>query len=148
VSFLGDYGDHKLNLLPWAVPAQEERFRMTKLLSVFAVVALAMPLQAQSPTYVKGDTVRLAVQPPADALPDSTVIAVPGDRVQTRKAEVLVNGQPVTLSEDQRRQFIAETDEVVPAQHYVVVGERRDGPYSVVTYYGLIPAAKIIQKLN
>ena len=121
---------------------------MAKLLSLVAVAALAMPLQAQSPTYAKGDTVRLAVQPPADALPDSTVIAVPGDRVQTKQGEVLVNGQPVTLSDNQRKQFVTSTDEVVPERHYVVVGERRDGPYSVVTYYGLIPAAKIVQKLT
>ena len=125
-----------------------EKVLMAKLLSLVALAVLAMPVEAQSQTYVKGDTVRLAVQSPADALPDSTVIAVPGDRVQTRRSEILVNGQPVTLSDNQRQQFVTVTDEVVPERHYVVVGERRDGPYSVVTYYGLIPATKIVQKLN
>jgi hypothetical protein len=51
---------------------------MAKLPSLVAVVILSTPWQAQTPTYAKGDTVRLMVPPDADALPDSTVIAVPG----------------------------------------------------------------------
>jgi hypothetical protein len=36
----------------------------------------------------------------------------------------------------------------VPAGHYLVMGERLDGPNIAVSFQGLIPAAQILKKLN
>ena len=132
----------------WIFASQSEKVLTAKLRSLGCPCRSCDARTGAKPNLRERRHRKAGCQPLADALPDSTVIAVPGDRVQTRKAEILVNGQPVTLSDNQRQQFVTETDEIVPARHYVVVGERRDGPYSVVTLFGLIPAAKIVKKLN
>ena len=122
---------------------------MSKLLIVAAAVAVFTPLQAQTPTYLKGDVVRLVAQAGGDPLPDSRVIAVAGDRIQINKSGIVVNGEPVRdISPQLLEQFARPWEQVVPSGHYFVIGERHDGPDSVVRYHGLIPAEKIVRKVS
>lgn len=123
---------------------------MPKLLTLCVAVTLSVSLQAQPAEHAKGDIVRLAPQADGDPLPDSRILAVPGDRIQVRNSGVMVNGQPVRdLSEQMLAQLTAEPwDQVIPEGHYVVVGERQVTPGRTVRYNGLIPSSKILGKAS
>jgi len=122
---------------------------VSKLLTVSVMVLLSVFVQAQATQYARGDVVRLPPQGNGDPLPDSRIIAVAGDHIQFSKSGVLVNDQVVPdLSKRLLAQLTAEPwEQVVPAGHYVVVGERQEAT-GTVTYHGLIPGAKIPGSVN
>jgi len=122
---------------------------MSKLLILVGALALAPILHAQTATYTKGEIVRLVAPASGDPLPDSRVIATPGDRILANKSGISVNGEAVTgISPKVLEQFAEPWDQTVPPGHYFVVGERRDSVDSIVMYQGLIPAAKIAQRVG
>jgi signal peptidase I len=122
---------------------------VSKLLTVSVMVLLSVFVQAQAIQYARGDVVRLKSQANGDPLPDSRIIAVAGDHIQFSKSGVLVNDQVVPdLSKRLLAQLTAEPwEQVVPAGHYVVVGERQDAT-GTVTYHGLIPGSNILGSVN
>lgn len=91
---------------------------------------------------------RLVSPAGGDPLPDVRVIAVAGDRVYVDKSRIAVNGEPVRDVSPQLLAQVAEKwEQVVPAGHYFVIGERQDDA-STVRYHGLIPTAKILRKVT
>ena len=119
-----------------------------KVLIVAAAVALSTSVHAQTPEYAKGDTVRLVAPATGDPLPDSRVIAVAGDRIHIDNSGIVVNGESVRdVPPGLLAQFDKPWDQVVPAGHYFVIGERREASGSV-KYHGLIPAEKIARKVS
>jgi signal peptidase I len=122
---------------------------VSKLLTVSVMVLLSVFVQAQATQYARGDVVRLQSQANGDPLPDSRIIAIAGDHIQFNKSGVLVNDRVVAdLSKPLLAQLTAEPwDQVVPAGHYVVVGERQEAS-GTVTYHGLIPGSKILGRVN
>jgi signal peptidase I len=121
---------------------------VSKLLIVAAAVALSASLQAQATSYSKGDIVQLVAPATGDPVPDSRVVAVAGDRIHADKSGIVVNGAPVDgISAKLLAQFAKPWDQVVPAGHYFVIGERSETSGSV-TYHGLIPAEKIARKVS
>ena len=120
---------------------------MKSLLIVVAAVVLVQVTHAQGVRYVRGDRVRLAAEENGDRLPDSRIIAIAGDHVHIDKSSITVNGVAVRGVSAELLTRVSETwEQIVPAGHYFVVGES-GVPNSVVHYYGLIPAAKIIRKV-
>ena len=121
---------------------------MFNLLALACAVALSAGLQSQPSAFSKGDIVRLVTSAGTDPLPDVRVIAVAGDRIHVDKSRIAVNGEPVRDVSPQLLEQFAETwDQVVPAGHYFVIGERQNDA-STVRYHGLIPAAKILRKVT
>ncbi len=121
---------------------------MSKVLIVAAAVACATLLQAQTISYAKGDIVQLVAPAAGDPLPDSRIIAVAGAGIHIAKTGVIVNGERVAeVSREMLDQFAETWDQVVPVGHYFVIGERQAAS-STVRYHGLIPAAKIVRKVN
>ena len=117
-------------------------------LVVFAAVVTAHLVYAQAAEYVRGDMVRLVAQENGNPLPDSRVVAVPGDRVRIDRSSLTVNGLAVPAISRELLQTVSEPwDQLVPQGHYFVVGERGT-TNDKVRYYGLIPANKIIRKVE
>src|SRR4051812_30242883 len=123
---------------------------MSRLFLLVAVIAVAGPaLHAQVPTYVRGDIVRLVSNDATDPLPDSRILAVPGDRIRVTRTAVMVNGEAVSdVPPALLAQFAEPVEQMIPAGHYFVIGEKRPAPNSVVEYYAVIPAAKIHNKVT
>jgi hypothetical protein len=124
---------------------------MSRLLFLLvATVALVDPaLHAQGPTYIRGDIVRLVSSDAADPLPDSRILAVPGDRIRVDKTAVTVNGEAVSdVPPALLADFTEPFAQTIPAGHYFVIGEKRAGPNSVVQYHAVIPVAKIYGKVT
>ena len=116
-------------------------------LVVLAAVLLVPVTHAQGARYVRGDTVRLAAQANGEPLPNSRILAIPGDRVHIDKSSLTVNGLTVQGVSAELLKTVAEPwDQLIPGGHYFVVGESGTAD-DMVRYYGLIPAAKIIRKL-
>ena len=117
---------------------------MSTLLLLVVAVTFAPAALTQDTVFAKGDVVRLVTPPDHDPLPDCRILAVAGDRVHATKSGLTVNGSAVRgLSRELLQTFGEPWDQVVPAGHYFVVGERQNGQNSTVRYQGLIPAAKI-----
>lgn len=125
---------------------------MSKLFLLAAMVALVVvvpALHAQTPTYQRGDTVRLVSADPSNPLPDSRVVAVSGDRIHVTTAALTVNGETVKDVPPALLAGFTETlDQVIPPGHYFVIGEKRLAPDSVVEYNDIIPAANILGKVT
>jgi signal peptidase I len=122
---------------------------MLATLMMAAAFALSSPtLQNPIAQYVKGDVVRLVSEPGRDPLPDSRIVAVAGDRMIADASGILVNGEPVRdVSPELLQQIARRWEQVVPPDHYFVIGERHNESSSV-RYHGLIPAEKIARKLS
>lgn len=117
-------------------------------LVVAAAVVTAHLVHAQAPQYVRGDMVRLVAQENGDPLPDSRVVAVAGDRVRINRSSLTVNGVAAVGISRELLQTVSEPwDQLVPQGHYFVVGERGT-TNDKVRYYGLIPATKIIRRVE
>ena len=104
---------------------------MRTLILTLAVIASATA-QAQSPTYQRGNEVRIkAPTNPSDPLASPLVlrvVAVPNDRIRVDDSTVYINGVSVVGFS---RDFLARvatsqrTPQTVPEGHYFVMGERR-----------------------
>jgi hypothetical protein len=70
------------------------------------------------------------------------VIAVPGDRIQVGSAEARVNGRKVEAVPKTLLKACGTWDQTVPAGHYVVAGEERQGE-SVTRSCSLLPAVRL-----
>jgi hypothetical protein len=112
------------------------------------VFGIAVSAWAQAPAYDRGELVRIRpTSSPSGtrtALP-LKVVAVPGDRITALDSAVLVNGTALTgFSSD----FVARmarsnrTPQAVPANHYVVAGERRANQ-DISEYWGLHPGSEL-----
>jgi signal peptidase I len=113
---------------------------------VVAVITVQLA-HAQAPQYGRGDTVRLVAQENGDPFPDSRVVAIAGDRVHIDRSSLTVNGVAVQGVSRELLQTVSKAwDQLVPEDHYFVVGERGT-TNDMVRYYGLIPAKKIIRKI-
>src|SRR5687767_1085504 len=121
---------------------------MTILLPIVAAVALtSASVQSDAPQYAKGDVVQLQSRSTGESVPDSRVIAVAGDRITADKSGIAVNGERVPgVSPELLEQFAKRWEQVVPAGHYYVIGERHER-HSTVRFHGLIPAARILRKV-
>lgn len=120
---------------------------LKSVLVVLGAVILVQATHAQGTTYGRGDTVRLVAQENGEPLPDSRIIAIAGDRVRIDKSAITVNGEAVEGVSAELLQTVANPwEQLVPEGHYFVVGESGTRN-SMVRYYGLIPAGKIIRKL-
>lgn len=119
--------------------------------SFLIVVAAVITVQlghAQTPQYARGDMVRLGAQENGDPLPDSRIVAIAGDRVHIDRSSLTVNGVSVQgISRDLLQTVSEAWDQLVPEGHYFVVGERGT-TNDMVRYYGLIPAKKIIRRVE
>jgi signal peptidase I len=93
----------------------------------------------------RGDIIvfRSPVQPDKDFI--KRVIGVPGDTVEIRGGQVLVNGAPLDESYIRDRPPYVAPRQVVPPGHYFVLGDNR--PNSSDSHvWGLVPADNIIGK--
>ena len=119
----------------------------TCLVVVAAIFAVQLTYP-QTPRYVRGDVVRLTAQANGDPYPDSRIIAVAGDRVHIDRSSLIVNGvADADVSSEFLKSVSEPWDQLIPAGHYFVVGER-GVPNDTVRFYGMVPAAKIIRKIG
>jgi len=117
---------------------------MRKVLIGF-VCLCAATVQAQDAKYKRGDQVRVqsATGEPASP-PLQRIVAIPGDHVRVEKTTLYVNDRVVEGLSPQLVTTIAQWEpQVVPAGHYVVMGEDRHDD-STVRSGSLIPAKRII----
>jgi len=122
---------------------------MTMLLPIVAALVLtSASFQSEAPQYAKGDVVELQRRSTGESVPDSRVIAVAGDRITADKSGIVVNGERVPgVSPELLEQFAKRWEQVIPAGHYYVIGERQERN-STVRFHGLIPAARILRKIE
>jgi hypothetical protein len=121
---------------------------MRHLALVGMVFAIAVSAWAQAPAYGRGEVVR--VRPTSSPSETRTtlplkVVAVPGDRITVRDSAVLVNSTGLTgFSPDlvARMARSSRTPQTVPANHYVVAGERRVNQ-DISEYWGLHPGSEL-----
>ena len=94
---------------------------MRRLLIVLAILASTM-VQAQSPTYQRGDNVRVRdVAKPAVL----KIVGIPNDRIRSDDAGIYINDVAVTGFSPE---FLARArwrTQVVPEGHYFIMGEQR-----------------------
>lgn len=119
----------------------------TCLVVVAAILAVQLT-HAQTPRYVRGDVVRLTAQPNGDPYPDSRIIAVAGDRVHIDRTSLTVKGVTEEGVSSEFLKSVSEPwDQLIPDGHYFVIGER-GVPNDMVRFYGMVPATKIIRKIQ
>jgi hypothetical protein len=109
--------------------------RLLLVLAIFASTAV----QAQSPTYQRGDTVRVRdVAKPAVL----KIVGVPNDRIRSDDAGVYINDVAVSGFSPE---FLARArwrNEVIPEGHYFVMGEQRLNQ-DVSEHIGIHPGADL-----
>lgn len=110
------------------------------------VFAVAVSAWAQAPSYGRGELVRVR---PSSSETRTTlplrVVAVPGDRITAGDSAVLVNGTAITGFSPEfvaRLAGSSRTPQAVPANHYVVAGERRVNQ-DISEYWGLHPGSEL-----
>jgi len=104
----------------------------------------AATLQAESAHYKRGDQVRVQIASGELASPPvQRVVAVPGDRFRVEKTALYVNDKLVDgLSPELVATIGGWEPQVVPAGHYLVMGEeKRD--HSAVRSGSLVPGKRI-----
>ena len=77
------------------------------------------------------------------------IIGLPGERVEIRGGEVLINGEPIVEDYlDQRYNQSSPTfqEQMVPSNHYFVLGDNRDNS-SDSRYWGTVDRSLIEGKL-
>jgi hypothetical protein len=100
--------------------SSREANMLKSLLVILAAVVLVQVAHAQGVRYVRGDIVRLVAQNNGDRLPDSRIIALPGDRVHVDKSSIKVNGVSVQGVSAELLQRVSEVwDQLVPEGHYL-----------------------------
>jgi hypothetical protein len=115
---------------------------MRTLIVVLAVVASAT-IQAQSPSYARGESVRVRAQDtdrPSSTTLVLTVVAIPRDRLSIARNTLYVNDVPVTqFPSDFLARVAASPDRIpalVPQGHYFVMGEQRSSSGDIDEYWG------------
>jgi signal peptidase I len=91
----------------------------------------------------RGDIIvfRSPVQPDKDFI--KRVIAVPGDTVEIRNGQVLINGEVIQEPYILDRPTYLQPRQVVPPNHYYVLGDNRKNS-SDSHVWGLVPAENVI----
>jgi hypothetical protein len=115
---------------------------MRSLLVVLAVVTSAT-IQAQSPTYGRGEYVRVRAQdtarPPSTTLV-LTVVAISQDRLSTARNTLYVNDLPLTQFPSEFLARVAAAPgripAVIPQGHYFVMGWQRSSNGDIDEYWG------------
>jgi hypothetical protein len=112
---------------------------------LFGTVAL----QAQAPTYRRGEQVRIQSSDGKPASPSiQRIVAIPGDRLRADKTGVYVNDEAVAGISPELLGVIGKWEQSVPVGHYFVVGEKRQGPHSVTRASALLPASRILGRVR
>jgi signal peptidase I len=96
----------------------------------------------------RGDIVVFKATPKlqADGFKDAfikRIMALPGETVEVRDGQVLINNQPLAENYIQEKPNYTWGPEVVPAQAYFVLGDNRNNSYDS-HYWGYVPRANII----
>jgi len=104
------------------------------------MIIVATTVEAQAPTYQRGDTVRIkGLARPGEL----KVIGIPGDYLRNDDTGLSVNGIPVTyFASDFLERFKWQGEKVIPEGHYFVMGTERLNK-RVTENVGLHPAADL-----
>jgi len=112
---------------------------MPKIFLALMIIA-ATTVQAQSPTYQRGESVRIhGLAKPFEL----KIVGIPGDRIRNDDTGLYVNDVAVTFfTRDFWGRFKWQGEKVIPEGHYFVMGEQRVNQ-DIAEYVGLHPAADL-----
>lgn len=135
-------GDHLLVnkfIYGTQLPFMDERFLALRDPQRGDIIVFEFPLDADKSYLQRRDFIK-------------RVIGLPGDRIEVRNKQVLVNDEPYKLSQEihkeldiipgnlQPRDFLGPIE--VPAGHYFVMGDNRDRSFDS-RFWGFVPEQKI-----
>lgn len=109
-------------------------------LAVFGSVAV----QAQAPTFERGDVVQVRPsETHQTTLLQLRAVAIPNDRVRGEDSTLYVNDAPVMgFSQDYLARAVRTEAQAIPDGHYFVMGEQRVNQ-DISEYTGLHPAGEL-----
>jgi len=114
-----------------------------KVLLVTLVLLASVAVQAQAPTFERGQVVRLR---PSTSRPTTIllrVVAIPNDRIRGADSMLYVNDVAVTgFSPDFLTRVSQTSARTIPEGHYFVMGERRVND-DISEHTGLHPAEEL-----
>jgi hypothetical protein len=120
----------------------------TLTLSLAVIASATIHAQSPSPTFPRGELVRVL---PTPSVPNSTtlvlrVVAIPNDRIRIDKSAIYVNDVQVTGFSAECVANVVRAAEplpkVVPDGHYFVMGERRVNE-DISEYWGQHPGIRL-----
>ena len=121
-----------------------------RVLGIIAAIVVSATIHAQTPTYQRGQSVRVRSSTTSSDNPTTLllrIVAIPGDRIRVDDSQVYVNDVIVGGFSTDFLARVAHSPErtpaLVPEGHYFVMGEQRLNQ-DISEYWGMHPEARLV----